>query len=59
MSLSETPAAKQERSALISGIAAFGFWGVIPIYWKFMASVPAPQIWRIASSGPPSSSSHC
>ena len=44
MSLSETPAAKQERSALISGIAAFGFWGVIPIYWKFMASVPAPQI---------------
>jgi chloramphenicol-sensitive protein RarD len=44
MSLSETAAAKQERSALISGIAAFGFWGVIPIYWKFMASVPAPQI---------------
>ena len=44
MTASDAAAAKQERSALISGIAAFGFWGVIPIYWKFMASVPAPQI---------------
>ena len=37
-------AAKNERSALIAGIAAFGFWGVIPIYWKWMAAVPAAQI---------------
>ena len=37
-------ASKQERSALIAGFAAFGFWGIIPIYWKWMASVPAPQI---------------
>ena len=36
--------AKDERSALFAGIAAFGFWGVIPIYWKWMAAVPAPQI---------------
>ena len=36
--------AKDERSALIAGFAAFGFWGVIPIYWKFMAAVPAGQI---------------
>ncbi len=36
--------AEHDRSALIAGIAAFGFWGVIPIYWKFLASVPAPEI---------------
>ena len=44
MSSSNAPAAKEERSALIAGIAAFGFWGIIPIYWKWMATVPAPQI---------------
>ncbi len=44
MSSSTTASPKEERSALISGVAAFGFWGVIPIYWKWMASVPAPQI---------------
>lgn len=44
MSSSTSTAAKQERSALISGVAAFGFWGVIPIYWKWMATVPASQI---------------
>ena len=35
---------KEERSALIAGLAAFGFWGIIPVYWKWMAAVPAPQI---------------
>lgn len=35
---------KEERSALVAGWAAFGFWGIIPIYWKWMAAVPAPQI---------------
>ena len=44
MTSSMAAEAKQERSALISGIAAFGFWGIIPVYWKWMASVPAPQI---------------
>ena len=24
--------------------AAFGFWGVIPVYWKFLQSVPASEI---------------
>ena len=37
-------AARQERSALIAGIAAFSFWGIVPIYWKWMAAVPAPEI---------------
>lgn len=41
---SSSETSQQDRSALIAGIAAFGFWGVIPIYWKWMASVPASQI---------------
>ncbi len=40
----KTAAARDERSALIAGFAAFGFWGVVPIYWKWMAAVPASQI---------------
>lgn len=46
MSKPAVPAAatRDERSALIAGIAAFGFWGIVPIYWKWMAAVPAPQI---------------
>jgi chloramphenicol-sensitive protein RarD len=34
----------EERAALLAGVAAFVFWGIVPIYWKFMAAVPAPQI---------------
>ncbi|MBA2272059.1 MAG: EamA family transporter RarD [Chthoniobacterales bacterium] len=33
-----------QRSALIAGIAAFGFWGIIPIYWRFLQAVPAAEI---------------
>lgn len=44
MSSPAVAASKEERSALIAGFAAFGFWGVIPIYWKWMAAVPAGQI---------------
>ena len=35
---------KHERSALAAGIAAFATWGLIPIYWKLLAAVPAPEI---------------
>ena len=38
------PDARVERSALIAGIAAFGFWGIIPVYWKFLVAVPASEI---------------
>ena len=44
MSAQTSTAARDERSALISGFAAFGLWGIIPIYWKWMAAVPASQI---------------
>lgn len=40
----EQSAAHEQRSALIAGIAAFGFWGIIPIYWKFVRAVPASEI---------------
>ncbi len=34
----------EERTAFIAGIAAFSFWGIIPIYWKFLRAVPASEI---------------
>jgi chloramphenicol-sensitive protein RarD len=39
-----TAAKREERSALIAGFAAFGLWGLIPIYWKLLKSVPAIEI---------------
>jgi chloramphenicol-sensitive protein RarD len=33
-----------EVSGLIAGIAAFTTWGLIPIYWKLLAAVPATEI---------------
>jgi chloramphenicol-sensitive protein RarD len=37
-------AAEAERSGLIAGIAAFGTWGLIPIYWKLFTNLSATQI---------------
>src|SRR5437667_12833190 len=34
----------QETSGLIAAIAAFTTWGLIPIYWKLLAAVPATEI---------------
>src|SRR3954469_6602076 len=34
----------EERNALLAGIGAFGFWGIIPVYWKFLAAVPPSEI---------------
>ncbi len=44
ISPNESKRARDQRSALIAGFAAFGFWGVIPVYWKFVQAVPAPEI---------------
>ncbi|HEY2800270.1 MAG TPA: EamA family transporter RarD [Chthoniobacterales bacterium] len=33
-----------ERSALVAGIAAFAMWGLVPVYWKLLQSVPALEI---------------
>ena len=34
----------RELSGLIAGIACFTTWGLIPIYWKLIAAVPASEI---------------
>ena len=34
----------EERSALIAGFAAFATWGLIPVYWKLLKTVPAIEI---------------
>ena len=33
-----------ETSALIAAVAAFTIWGLIPIYWKLLKTVPASEI---------------
>ena len=33
-----------ETSALIAAIAAFVTWGLVPVYWKLLQSIPATQI---------------
>lgn len=35
---------RESRSGLIAGIAAFGLWGIIPIYWKLLKFLPAAEI---------------
>ncbi len=39
-----SPNESTNRSALLAGFAAFGFWGVIPVYWKLLKTVSAPEI---------------
>jgi chloramphenicol-sensitive protein RarD len=34
----------EDRSGLIAGIAAFGTWGLIPVYWKLFTSLSASEI---------------
>lgn len=35
---------REERSALIAGVAAFATWGLIPVYWKLLSNLPASEI---------------
>ena len=35
---------REERTALIAGFAAFITWGLVPVYWKLLKSVPATEI---------------
>jgi chloramphenicol-sensitive protein RarD len=44
MRVSENSASHDERSALIAGFAAFITWGLVPVYWKLLKSVPALEI---------------
>ena len=40
----DSPVAKEDRSGLIAGIAAFGTWGLIPVYWKLFINISASEI---------------
>ncbi|MEP6603613.1 MAG: EamA family transporter RarD [Spartobacteria bacterium] len=45
MSILRNDSAKsQQTSALIAGIAAFSTWGLIPVYWKLLRNISAPEI---------------
>ena len=45
MSISRSDSPKRhETLGLIAGIACFTTWGLIPVYWKLIASVPATEI---------------
>ena len=35
---------REERPALIAGFAAFITWGLVPVYWKLLKTVPATEI---------------
>jgi chloramphenicol-sensitive protein RarD len=37
-------AKSRETAGLIAGVACFTIWGLIPIYWKLIGSVPASEI---------------
>ncbi|HEY2615695.1 MAG TPA: EamA family transporter RarD [Chthoniobacterales bacterium] len=40
----QSSADRDERSALIAGIAAFATWGLVPVYWKLLKTIPASEI---------------
>jgi chloramphenicol-sensitive protein RarD len=44
VSSENSAASRDERSALIAGFAAFITWGLVPVYWKLLKSVPALEI---------------
>ncbi len=35
---------EQTRGALLAGVAAFVTWGLVPVYWKLLRDIPAPEI---------------
>ncbi len=39
-----SPAPRDSSSALLAGLAAFLTWGLVPVYWKLLKSVPATEI---------------
>lgn len=48
-----TPAeAKRFRTGILYALAAFGWWGLSPLYWKAVGAVPAVELiaWRVTSS---------
>ncbi len=44
-------AEQEQRAGLVYGIAAFGLWGVFPIYFRALQGVPPWKSSPIAFSG--------
>jgi chloramphenicol-sensitive protein RarD len=42
--MSKASGKSHETSALIAAVAAFTIWGLIPIYWKLLQTIPASEI---------------
>ena len=42
--LQKNSAKRRETIGLIAGVSCFTIWGLIPIYWKLIGSVPASEI---------------
>jgi chloramphenicol-sensitive protein RarD len=42
--LQKDSAKRRETIGLVAGISCFAIWGLIPIYWKLIAPVPATEI---------------
>lgn len=42
--LQSDSAKRHETLGLIAGIACFTIWGLIPVYWKLLTSIPASEI---------------
>ena len=40
----EAVAARRARAGLLYGLAAYGLWGVMPIYFKWLKAVPSIDI---------------
>ncbi|MFX8860253.1 hypothetical protein ABTM70_18945, partial [Acinetobacter baumannii] len=38
------PGDADSRTGMIAGLTAYGLWGLVPLYFKLIASVPADQI---------------
>lgn len=47
-------AAASHQNGVLAAIATYTFWGLLPIYFKLLVSVPAPELlaWRIICSMP-------
>lgn len=47
-------AASSRQNGAMAAIATYAFWGVMPIYFKLLGDVPAPELlaWRIVCSMP-------
>ncbi|MEE1930966.1 EamA family transporter RarD [Streptomyces sp. TRM 70351] len=38
------PSTSESRSGLIYGFAAYGMWGLLPLYWHLLRSTPAAEV---------------